>query len=224
MNRFEICIPRILKHEGGFVDHPSDPGGATNKGITIATYRRYIKKNGTVADLKKLTTAEAVKVYKAEYWDNVRGNDLPVGVDYVVADFGVNSGPSRAIKHLQRAVGVTEDGQLGPQTMAAIKRVPPAVIVQRITDSRMEFLKGLRTWHTFKNGWTSRVQGVRSAALADMGDNDTLHGAPVGAPKPDYAPTPQKKQTPASGAKKMTLAGAVAAIIAAITAWFMNGG
>ncbi len=189
MTRFETCIPRILKHEGGFVDHPSDPGGATNKGITIATYRRYINPKGTVADLKKLTQAQAVKVYKGEYWDKVSADKLPVGVDYVVADFGVNSGPSRAVKHLQRAVGVTEDGVLGPQTMMAVKKLPPAVIVQRITDSRMQFLRGLKTWGTFGKGWTIRVQSVRRDALDDMGDNDTLHGAPVGAPKPDHVPT-----------------------------------
>jgi lysozyme family protein len=85
-------------------------------------------------------------------------------------------------------------------------------------------LRELKTWGTFGKGWTSRVQGVRSAALADMGDNDTLHGAPVGAPKPDYAPTPQKKPTQGAGAKKWTVAGAVAAILAAIAAWVTNGG
>ena len=192
MNRFETCIPRILKDEGGFVNHPRDPGGATNKGITIATYRRYINPKGTAADLKKLTQAQAVKVYKAEYWDKVSADKLPVGVDYVVADFGVNSGPGRAIKHLQRAVGVTEDGVIGPATLAAVKRVSPATIVQRITDSRMQFLRKLDTWPTFGEGWTSRVQGVRAAALEDMGDNDTIHGAPIGAPKPDYvAPAPR---------------------------------
>ncbi len=154
MNRFETCIPRILRHEGGFVDHPRDPGGATNKGITIATYRRYINPKGTAADLKKLTQAQAVKVYKAEYWDKVSADKLPVGVDYVVADFGVNAGPGRAVKHLQRAVGVTEDGVIGPATLAAVKRVSPATIVQRITDSRMQFLRKLDTWPTFGKGVT----------------------------------------------------------------------
>lgn len=225
MNRFEICIPRILKHEGGFVDHPSDPGGATNKGITISTFRRHIKKDGTVADLKKMTTAQAVKVYKAEYWDKVRGDDLPVGVDYAVADFGVNSGPSRGIKHLQRAVGVTEDGVIGPATMAAIKRVAPAVIVQRITDSRMAFLRGLKTWGTFGKGWTRRVQSVEKDALADMRDPDAASGRPVGAPKPDYTETPQPASaaTTAAGKGKATVAGIIIAIGAAIGAWLVKG-
>lgn len=193
--RYQEVIARILRHEGGFVDHPKDPGGATNLGITIATYRRYINPKGTVADLKKLTQAQAIKVYKAEYWDKVRGDDLPVGVDYAVADFGVNSGPSRGIKHLQRAVGVTEDGVIGPATMAAVKRVAPAVIVERITDSRMAFLRGLKTWDTFGKGWTSRVSSVRQAALADMNDNDTMRGVPVGSPKPDYVAKPVEHKT-----------------------------
>lgn len=82
MNRATICIPRILKHEGGYVNHPNDPGGPTNKGITLATFRRYLKRNGTIDDLKALTTEQATAVYKAQYWDAVSADLLPVGVDY----------------------------------------------------------------------------------------------------------------------------------------------
>ncbi len=215
MNRFQICIPRILKHEGGFVNHPKDPGGATNKGITIATYRRHIKRNGTVDDLKALTEAQAVKVYKAEYWDKVRGDELPVGVDYTVADFAVNSGPARSVKHLQRAVGVPEDGVIGPQTMLAVQKRPPAVIVQRSTDSRMQFLRGLKTWGTFGKGWTIRVNSVHRDSLDDMGDDDTIHGAPIGSPKPDYTPTAKPTSTQS---KTGPVAAAIAALIAAVAA------
>lgn len=195
MKRFEVCIPRILKHEGGYVNHPNDPGGPTNKGITLATYRAFINPKGTADDLKRLTEAQAVKVYKAEYWDKVKADNLPVGVDYTVADFAVNSGPSRAIKHLQMAVGVPVDGKIGPATMAAVGRVNPAEIVERIHDSRMSFLRGLKTWGTFGTGWTRRLTSVRRDALVDMNDNDTMHGAPVGAPKPDYVaakPSPSR--------------------------------
>src|SRR5690606_31383462 len=122
MNKnFQQALEKVLKHEGGFVNHPADPGGATNKGITLATYRRYIKRNGTVDDLKALTTEQAGKVYKAQYWDKVRGDDLPSGLDYAVFDFAVNSGPAKAVKELQKVLGVTQDGIIGPITLEAAR-------------------------------------------------------------------------------------------------------
>lgn len=173
-NRTEICIPRILKHEGGFVNHPNDPGGATNKGITIATFRRYIKRNGTVAELKAMTDAQAIEVYKRQYWDAVQADLLPVGVDYAVADFAVNSGPSRAAKHLQAVVGASRDGRIGPNTLKAVNQMPARDVVVKLTARRMAFLRGLRTWATFGKGWKRRVDGVQSAALADITEASIL--------------------------------------------------
>lgn len=168
MTRAEECIPRILKHEGGYVDHPRDPGGATNKGITLATFRRYIKPGGSKADLRALTTEQAVIVYKRQYWDRVIGDLLPVGVDYAVADFAVNSGPFRAARYLQAVVGATQDGRIGPKTLAAVRGLDPAAVVSELCDRRMAFLRGLRTWGTFGRGWTRRVDDVRAMALADQ--------------------------------------------------------
>ena len=170
MNRAEKMIPLILKHEGGFVDHPRDPGGATNKGITIATFRRYIKSNGTVADLKALTTAQATIVYKRQYWDAVVADMLPVGVDYSVADFAVNSGPSRAAKMLQRVVGVTQDGRIGPATLAAVRALPTDFIIRKLNALRLAFMKSIRggsLWKTFGRGWQRRVDEVTAQSLAD---------------------------------------------------------
>lgn len=169
MNDTSEIIRLTLEHEGGFVNHPKDPGGATNKGITIATYRRYIKRSGTVADLKAMTTAQAVKVYKHQYWDKVRGDELPAGVNYAVFDYGVNSGPSRAIKSLQRAVGADQDGKLGPKTMAWIKTVSPANIIERVCDERLAFMRRIKrgaAWKTFGRGWQRRVDRVRSEAFS----------------------------------------------------------
>lgn len=171
MTRAEICIPRILRHEGGFVNHPSDPGGATNKGITIATFRRYIKPSGTVADLKKLTEAQAVIVYKRQYWDAVNADMLPNGVDYTVADFAVNSGPSRGAKELQRIVGASMDGKVGPATLKAVRAMPSEKIINDLNDRRLRFMRGLkggRLWETFGRGWQRRVDDVRKHSLADM--------------------------------------------------------
>lgn len=192
MTRAEICIPRILKHEGGFVDHPSDPGGATNKGITIATFRRYIKPNGTAADLKRLTTDQAVVVYKRQYWDAVSADLLPHGVDYCVADFAVNSGPSRGAKELQRIVGASVDGKIGPQTIAAVRKMAPKDIIRQLCARRLAFmrsLKGGKLWVSFGRGWQRRVDDVLKHSLFDAGraasQATLVHpGAPITTPAP----------------------------------------
>ncbi|TNE55195.1 MAG: hypothetical protein EP341_05440 [Sphingomonadales bacterium] len=168
MTRAETCIARILKHEGGFVDHPDDPGGATNKGITLETFRRYVKPEGTIHDLRRLTEAQAIIVYKRQYWDKVCADLLPVGVDYTVADYAVNSGPSRAAKHLQMVVGAPVDGIIGPKTIAAVKSRKSADVINGLCDSRLRFLKRLHHWSVFGRGWKHRVEDVRADALADM--------------------------------------------------------
>jgi lysozyme family protein len=181
----DMAIRKILEDEGGYVNHPDDPGGATNKGITIATFRRYIKRDGTIADLKALTTQQAVDVYKAQYWDAVRADDLPSGVDYTVADFAVNSGPSRAAKYLQAALGVTQDGAIGPQTIAAAQAADPKALIRKINADRLAFMKriqGGKLWKTFGRGWQRRVDAVQSTSLALV---DAKPAAPVTA-----APTP----------------------------------
>lgn len=168
---FKRSVTAVLKHEGGFVDHPRDPGGATNKGITIANFRRYVKPNGTVADLKELTTEQAETVYRRQYWDAVSGAELPDGVDFAVFDFGVNSGPDRAIKYLQRIAGAAQDGRIGPATLKAVRAIPHAKLINDLCDERLAFMKrikgkdGRRLWDTFGKGWSRRVQEVRSLAL-----------------------------------------------------------
>lgn len=167
MDRAGICIERILKHEGGFVNHPRDPGGATNKGITIATFRAYINPRGNVEALRAMTTEQAVKIYRGEYWNKVRADDLPIGVDYAVADFAVNSGPRRAAIYLQEILDVAPDGKIGPITIAAANQWPARKLINAICDKRLSFLQRLSTWDTFGNGWSRRVREVRSHALED---------------------------------------------------------
>ena len=179
MKRSDIAIARILAHEGGYVNDPDDNGGPTNKGITLATYRRYIKRTGTIDDLKALTTAQATMVYKFQYWDAVQADSLPIGVDYAVADYAVNSGPSRAAKALQGLLIVDRDGKIGPKTIAMAMMANPASLVDELTAQRMEFLRGLHDWPKYGKGWTSRVNGVHDMAMTDI----------IGAAKPP-APTP----------------------------------
>ncbi|MBV9954513.1 MAG: glycoside hydrolase family 108 protein, partial [Pseudolabrys sp.] len=110
---FEPALARLLVHEGGYSNHPADPGGPTKFGVTIFDYRKYVKAGATAADVKATTVAEARAIYRTKYWEALRCDELPAGLDYAVFDFGVNSGVARAAKTLQRILGVAEDGRIG---------------------------------------------------------------------------------------------------------------
>jgi lysozyme family protein len=206
---FERCLSDVLKHEGGWSDHPSDPGGATQKGVTIGTYRRY-KPGATKEDLRNITDADLQRIYRDSYWDKVRGDDLPSGVDYAVMDFAVNSGPARAAMFLQEIVGVASDGKIGPLTLKAIDGWDAVALIEALTAKRLAFLKKLSTWTTFGKGWSSRVTGVLRLAK-DMAI--TMPGRPAAPSKPPPQPTTTQ---PA----KSPLAALVAVLVAAIVAAF----
>jgi lysozyme family protein len=166
--RFEVCLARVLKHEGGYVDNPEDPGGATNQGITQATYDTWRVTQGLpVRPVAELTPAERDGIYRLRYWDAVRASDLPVGVDYAVFDYAVHSGPARAAKALQAAVYAQQDGKVGPRTLEAVGKYNPAAIVTSIMQERLAFLRRLPHWPTFGKGWTRRIREMGAAAQAD---------------------------------------------------------
>lgn len=153
----------VLASEGGYVDHPKDPGGATNRGITFAVLQAWRKHPITKADVKALTKEEALAIYKANYWDTMQCSRVPLGVDYMLMDYGVNSGPGRAIKDLQRTVGAGDDGVLGAKTIALIESFIKSKGIQALltayAEARWAFMKGLSTFSTFGNGWKTRVWG-----------------------------------------------------------------
>jgi len=192
---FGRALSLVLKHEGGYVDHPADPGGATNRGITLATLSTWRGRPVTKAEVKALTETEAAAIYRANYWNVVKGDDLPRGVDLAVFDFAVNSGPARAAKHLQALVGVDADGVIGPKTLAAIRSTKPSDLIRKLTRSRLAFLSGLPTWPTFGKGWRARVLGVEKEALAMAGD---ASGPILTPPPPDIEPPPVPVSQPAS--------------------------
>jgi len=172
---FDAALEHVLQHEGGYVNHPRDPGGCTNLGITLATYRAHIRRGGTCADVRRLSRSEAARVYRRKYWDLVQADALPAGVDYAVFDFAVNSGPARAAKFLQRLLGVARDGIVGPITIEAAESHDPAALVRELCDRRLSWLQRLRHWRTFGRGWRRRVQGVRRVGLewATAGEKKT---------------------------------------------------
>jgi lysozyme family protein len=162
---FGRALTLVLKHEGGYVDHPRDPGGATNLGVTIGTLTGWLGRKATKAEVKALKPADVAPIYKKNYWDACRGDELPAGVDYAMFDFAVNSGVQRSVMGLQRAVGVADDGKLGPITLKAVRNTDPQVLIKRLCTDRLSFLTRLSTWKTFGKGWMARVQGVEKEAL-----------------------------------------------------------
>lgn len=163
---FEAALPHVFRHEGGYADHPRDPGGATKYGITSATLSAWRGARVTATDVRRLTRAEAGAIYRAPYWDAILADDLPAGVDYCVFDAAVNSGPGRAARWLQAALRVPQDGIVGPVTVAAAAATDPARLIDDICDVRLAFLRSLSTFAVFGRGWERRVGEVRRAARA----------------------------------------------------------
>ena len=167
----------VLASEGGYVNHPRDPGKATNMGITIATLRAWRGTKVTNEDVRNLTQAEALAIYKAQYWDTVRADLLPLGLDYLTFDYAVNSGPARAIKDLQRTVGADGDGVIGQKTLSKIREYIAANGIQNLLNAyatrRWNFVQGLSTFSTFGNGWRRRIWGEQMGMQAsDSGAAD----------------------------------------------------
>lgn len=177
---FDDALRRLLVHEGGYAHHPSDPGGPTNFGITIHDYRKYVKPDASAADVRAMPLSDAKAIYRDKYWSALRCDELPLGVDYAVFDYGVNSGTARAAKVLQRLLGLPDNGRMSDALVAAVTAHDAAGLVARLCDERLAFLKGLRTWPVFGAGWGRRVAEVRRAALAmanSRPDNDAASPA-----------------------------------------------
>lgn len=156
----------MLKSEGGFVNHPSDPGGMTNLGVTKATWEGWVGREVDEAEMRGLTADKVELLYKERYFDAVRGDELPMGLDYLMFDFAVNAGAGRAIKILQTAVGVTPDGGFGPMTMAAVQAVDPVELIERFSQAKEDFYRSLNTFATFGTGWLNRVATVKQHATS----------------------------------------------------------
>src|SRR5690348_10006772 len=164
---FPAALSLVLKSEGGYTNHPDDPGGPTNWGITIADARMYWKKAATADDVRAMPIEVAKSIYKSKYWDRMDCDGLPAGLDYCTFDYGVNSGVQRAIRVLQSVHNLETDRA-----------------IEEMCDERMAFLQSLKTWPTFGKGWTRRVTDVRALALRMAATPAPLP------PPPDVEPAP----------------------------------
>ena len=164
-SNYDECLKTILHHEGGYVNHPKDPGGETNLGVTKRVYQEH----GGTKDMKDLVVEDVAPIYKKGYWDRMKGDDLPGGLDLCVFDFGVNAGPGRAAKFLQSMIGTTVDGGIGPNTLAKVEEYirenGEHESVKKYQEMRQKYYEQLSTFDTFGKGWTRRVEETTKLAL-----------------------------------------------------------
>jgi len=161
---FDQCFELVLEHEGKYVNDPRDPGRRTNMGVTQRAWEAYLNRSVTESEMQTLTPENVKPFYKTQYWDRIKGDQLPAGIDYAAFDLAVNSGTSRAAKWLQEIAGVVADGIIGPKSMEAIKACNPEEVIEVLCDMRMDFLERLATFDTFGKGWKIRVAEVKEKA------------------------------------------------------------
>ena len=170
-DNFGNCLKHLLVHEGNFVNHPSDPGGMTNLGVTAKVWEEWVRHSVDEKQMRALTPELVAPLYKRKYWDVCRADELISGLDYCVFDVAVNSGPGRAIKFLQSCVGATPDGGFGSITSALVKKAEkePKALIENYCAKRLEFLQSLKTFEVFGKGWSRRVAEVKEEALKMLG-------------------------------------------------------
>lgn len=171
-NNFQPCLALVLRHEGGFSHHPRDPGGMTNLGVTKAVYEEWIGHPVSEAIMRKLTPSLVAPLYRKKYWDTMKCDGIPRGLDLCIFDFGVNAGPNRSIRYLQRMIGTKEDGIFGVNSFRELanQTVEYGVeaLISRFQESRRNYYKKLPTFGTFGRGWLRRVDEISLSAKAMM--------------------------------------------------------
>ena len=153
---FDQALKTLLKHEGGYIDHPNDPGGITNYGITQAVARQH----GYTGDMRTIPMDVVSAIYRKAYWGTIRAEELPAPLRYPLFDAAVNSGTGQAVKWLQRALGVKDDGVMGDQTLAAIRQADADQLTRKMIGHRLVMLANLQHFAQFGKGWTRRVASI----------------------------------------------------------------
>lgn len=157
MSHFSECVEVILQLEGGYSNDPYDPGGETKYGISKAAYPDL--------DIPNLTKADAILIYKRDYWQRINGDNLPPALALLVFDMAVNAGPKKAAQLLQRMVGATDDGVIGMETLAAVRVPYSAQSLRFYTARRIDYYTRLPGWKAFGMGWTQRTLNAYQRAL-----------------------------------------------------------
>lgn len=214
MSRFSNCLNITLRHEGGWSDHPRDPGGATMRGVTIARYAAYKGRVVTKDELRHISTVELEDIYRKGYWNLVKADDLPAGLDLTMFDFAVNSGPARSVKTIQRIVGVAQDGVMGVFTLQAVRKRDTVELIRAMYEARMGFLRNLSTWSTFGKGWKRRVDDILHRSIAMVNGTNV---APIIVSEPTPKANPADTKTLAKPNAKEKAATAAASVGAAVT-------
>lgn len=164
---FDHALTFVMGWEGGYVNHPRDPGGATNLGVTQRTldeWRRRRPEWSLPGDVRNLKKPDAARIYRAGYWEEVRGDDLPAGIDLLAFDCAVNQGSARARRLLQEAAGVTADGIIGPRTLAAVSKATPQMLIREYAARRGVAYAATGNMPTFGLGWMRRLMAALQAA------------------------------------------------------------
>jgi lysozyme family protein len=177
LSNWKLAFEQMLKSEGGFTDDERDKGnklpdgrkGSTMLGVTQYNWEAHVGHQVTHDDMRKLTAADVEPLYKQKYWDIVRADELPSGIDYLVFDMGVNAGPNCSVILLQKAVGVTPDGGFGPMTMAAVQAIDPVTLIERFSAEKVVFYRSLDSFAVYGTGWLNRVADVKVKAAAMLG-------------------------------------------------------
>ena len=152
---FDVAFERLIGHEGGYVNHPDDPGGETNWGVTLRTAREA----GYMGNMRDLTREQAREIYRTAYWQRARCDEFDGAIAFQVFDAAVNHGIGNSIRFLQRAARVADDGVMGPVTMTAVQAMTVTDVLARFNAARLNFYTKLSTWPSFGKGWTRRVAG-----------------------------------------------------------------
>ena len=166
---YQKCLAMILHHEGGYVNHPKDPGGMTNLGVTKRVYEDWVGYSVSEHTMQNLTEEDVAPIYRKNYWDRIKADDLPSGLDLCVFDFGVNAGTGRAAKYLQNLIGTVADGGIGPNTLRALANYVDSEggesAIKNYQAERQSYYEKLKTFETFGRGWTRRVEETTESAL-----------------------------------------------------------
>ena len=160
---FGHCLDLVLKSEGGWVNHPSDPGGETNLGVTKRVWEEWV--GHPVESMKNLTKDQVAPLYEQKYWRPCYGEVLPRGLDLVVFSMGINAGPGRSVKLLQSSIGCVPDGVIGPRTRGLICESNIATLISKFSESRRDYYRSLKNFPVFGKGWLARVDKEEQEAL-----------------------------------------------------------